>query len=115
MLRVTGSGGAFPNLKNPRVVWLGMTGDVEVLARFHGSLEEAFTPLGYAPEGRRFSPHLTLGRVRSPQGRLELSRSLTGLMMPEQPPFQVEEVILFRSNLSPQGATYLPLKVIPLG
>ena len=107
--------GAFPSPKNPRVVWLGVGGDLAVVRDFHRRLEAAFASLGFAPEDRPFSPHLTLGRVKSQTGRPELTRRLVTLPSPDCDPFRVSEVILFRSNLSPQGATYLPLKVIPLG
>jgi 2'-5' RNA ligase len=107
--------GAFPSLTNPRVVWLGLGGDAVVLAHFYHRLEKAFTALGHLPEGRPFHPHLTLGRVRSPHGREHLGQMLRELPAPQWAPFPVGEIILFRSNLSPQGATYTPLKVIPLG
>jgi 2'-5' RNA ligase len=107
--------GAFPSPKSPRVVWLGVGGDLEIMRDFHRRLEAALAALGFPPEDRPFSPHLTLGRVKSPAGRTALSRSLVNLPPPGAPPFQVQEIILFRSNLTPQGATYLPLKVIPLG
>lgn len=107
--------GAFPSPKSPRVVWLGVGGDLEIMGEFYRRLEIAFAALGFPPEDRPFSPHLTLGRMKSPAGRAALSHCLVHLPPPEAPPFQVSEVVLFRSQLSPQGATYLPLKVIPLG
>ena len=58
--------GAFPSPKAPRVVWLGLGGDVVPLTRLFHHLEKAFATLGYPPEGRAFNPHLTLGRVKSP-------------------------------------------------
>lgn len=107
--------GAFPSPKSPRVVWLGIGGDLEVLRDFHRRLETSFAALGFPPEDRPFAPHLTLGRVKSPAGRVALTQCLVNLPPPEAAPFQVSEIVLFRSNLSPKGATYLPLKVIPLG
>lgn len=107
--------GAFPSPKSPRVLWLGIGGDLEIMRDFYRRLETAFAALGFPPEDRPFAPHLTLGRVKSPAGRAALSRSLVHLATPKVAPFQVNEVVLFRSDLSPQGATYLPLKVIPLG
>jgi 2'-5' RNA ligase len=112
-LKVT-QAGAFPTVNNPRVVWLGVSGDLAVMGSFYRKLEEAFAGLGFPPEGRLFTPHLTLGRVKSPRGRVDLSRRLTGLSPVESESFQISEVILYRSNLSPQGATYSPLKIIPL-
>jgi len=107
--------GAFPSPKNPRVVWLGLGGDLEVLRHFHQQLERAFADLGYPPEDRPFAAHLTLGRVKSPAGRHELTRRLAQLPACDGPPFPVREIVLFQSRLSPQGATYTPLKIIPLG
>ena len=107
--------GAFPNPKNPRVVWLGVGGELDVAREFYRRLEIAFAALGFPPEDRPLSPHLTLGRVKSPANRSALTQSLVHLPSPEAAPFQVSEIVLFRSNLTPRGATYLPLKVIPLG
>src|SRR5690606_8650349 len=55
--------GAFPNVRRPRVVWVGVR-DAEPLLRLHAALEQALAPLGFAPEDRAFQPHVTLGRVR---------------------------------------------------
>ena len=62
-----------------------------------------------------FNPHLTLGRVKSPANRDKLARMLEKLPPVDWPPFEVKELILFQSVLSPQGSKYTPLKVIPLG
>ena len=113
-LTVTAAG-AFPSPKSPRVLWLGVGGDLDIMRDFHRRLEAGFAILGFPPEDRPFAPHLTLGRVKSPAGRVELSRSLVHLATPEVAPFPVNEIVLFRSQLSPKGATYLPLKIIPLG
>lgn len=107
--------GAFPSPKSPRVVWLGVGGDLEILRDFHRRLEAVLAPLGFPPEDRPFSPHLTLGRVKSPAGRQALVQALVNLPPPGAPPFLVKEIVLFRSNLTPHGATYLALKIIPLG
>jgi RNA 2',3'-cyclic 3'-phosphodiesterase len=107
--------GVFPNPKSPRVIWLGLSGQTDILGQLVHSLEQAFGPLGFPPEKRKFTPHLTLGRVRSSQGREALSRSLTTVSLPEFPVFHVERLILFQSTLRPQGALYTPLRQIPLG
>lgn len=112
-LKVTVAG-AFPSVRSPRVIWLGLGGDVIPLTQFYHRLEKAFGALGYPPEGRAFNPHLTLGRVRSPEGRARLSRALENIVV-DWPPFQVREIILFQSVLSPRGSTYTALQVISLG
>jgi 2'-5' RNA ligase len=113
-LRVT-MAGAFPSHRSPRVVWLGLGGDVVPLTRLYHGLEKAFAALGHLPEGRAFHPHLTLGRVKSPINRENLARMLATMPPVDWPPFAVKELILFQSVLSPQGSKYTPLKVIPLG
>jgi len=107
--------GAFPSPKAPRVVWLGLGGDLVPLTRLYHNLEKAFAALGFLPEGRAFNPHLTLGRVKSPANRERLAGMLAKLPPLNWPPFEVKELILFQSVLSPQGSKYTPLKVIPLG
>jgi RNA 2',3'-cyclic 3'-phosphodiesterase len=107
--------GAFPSPRAPRVVWLGLGGDVLPLTRLYQGLEKAFAAQGYPPEGRAFHPHLTLGRVKSPANRDRLAKLLATLPPPDWPPFTVKELVLFQSILSPQGSKYTPLKVIPLG
>ena len=64
--------------------------------------------------GRRPVP-LTLGRVKSPANRDRLAKLLAKLPPLDWPPFEVKELILFQSVLSPQGSKYTPLQVIPLG
>jgi RNA 2',3'-cyclic 3'-phosphodiesterase len=107
--------GAFPSPNAPRVVWLGLGGDLVPLTQLFYRLEKAYATLGYPPEGRAFNPHLTLGRVKSPANRDKLARMLAKLPPVDWPPFEVKELILFQSVLSPQGSKYTPLKVIPLG
>ena len=62
-----------------------------------------------------FNPHLTLGRVKSPANRDKLARMLEKLPPVDWLPFEVKELILFQSVLSPQGSKYTALQVIPLG
>jgi RNA 2',3'-cyclic 3'-phosphodiesterase len=107
--------GAFPSPNAPRVVWLGLGGDLVPLTQLFYRLEKAFAALGYPPEGRAFNPHLTLGRVKSPANRDKLARMLEKLPPVDWPPFTVKELTLFQSDLSPQGSKYTALEVIPLG
>jgi RNA 2',3'-cyclic 3'-phosphodiesterase len=106
--------GVFPNPRSPRVIWLGLSGQTDVLGQLVQELEQAFAPLGFPPENRKFTPHLTLGRVRSSQGREALSQSLQTIALPEFADFQVEHLVLYQSTLRPQGALYTPLRRIAL-
>jgi 2'-5' RNA ligase len=112
-LRATGVG-AFPDRGPLRVVWVGIEGDRAAAERLKGALEQHLASCGFAPEGRDFRPHLTLGRVRRERGRedrsfLERHRSV------DLGEFPVEEMILFESRLGPQGARYEALARYPLG
>ena len=62
-LELRGVGG-FPDLRRPRVLWVGVGGDLEALQRLYSAVEAALAPLGFPPEGRAFTPHLTLARLR---------------------------------------------------
>jgi RNA 2',3'-cyclic 3'-phosphodiesterase len=109
------SAGAFPSPNAPRVVWLGLGGDLVPLTQLYYRLEKAFAALNYPPETRAFNPHLTLGRVKSPANRERLAKMLAKMPPLNWPAFTVQELILFQSVLSPKGSTYTPLRVIPLG
>ena len=102
-LQATGVG-AFPSPTAPRVVWLGLGGDLVPLTQLFYRLEKTFAALGYPPEGRAFNPHLTLGRVKSPANRERLAKMLAKLPPVDWPPFVVKELILFQSVLSPKGS-----------
>jgi len=73
------------------------------------------TELSFPPEDRPFSPHLTLGRVRSLRGKADLSQAVESRKAVEVGIFQAREVILFRSELKRSGAVYTKLKEFPMG
>lgn len=113
-IRIQGMGG-FPNLRNPRVVWVGVDRGRESLASLQEQVEKKMAELSFPPENRPFSPHLTLGRVRSFRGKADLSQAVENRKGLELGIFQAREVILFRSDLKPSGAVYTKLKEFPLG
>ncbi len=104
--------GAFPSLKNPRVVWLGIRGEVGLLGELQEDLEKRLMPLGFAPERRPFKAHLTLGRLKGNRGKSKLISVLREKANFELDTFRVGEVILYRSDLKPTGAVYSALKVL---
>jgi 2'-5' RNA ligase len=112
-VRVLGMG-CFPNPRNPRVVWLGVDQGKDALASLQRAIEQKMAELSFPPEDRPFSPHLTLGRVRSPRGRAGLAQALEKHQGVEIGTFQAQEVILFRSELRPSGAVYTKLGEFPL-
>ena len=106
--------GTFPGPQNPRVIWVGLGGQTERLAILAQQLENAFVPLGFPAEKRPFTPHLTLGRVRSSRGREGLALRLQTLALPDFPPYPVSRLVIYQSILRPQGAAYTPLRHLSL-
>ncbi|HYD39933.1 MAG TPA: RNA 2',3'-cyclic phosphodiesterase [Anaeromyxobacter sp.] len=113
-LEVKGAGG-FPNARRPRVVWLGLAGDVPALAALAAELGKRLTPLGFAPEARPFSAHLTLGRAREPRGAPGLGGALAAAAQDGGVAWRAAELVLFESHLSPKGPRYEAVLRAPLG
>ena len=105
--------GFFPDARRPRVFWAGLEAPA-ALAELAGFVESAMAPLGFPPENRAFSPHLTLARfkVPRPQTKLqELVREQGGAVLGS---FAVSEFFLWESQLLPQGAQYRKVLSFPL-
>jgi 2'-5' RNA ligase len=113
-LRVRGVG-AFPHLKNPRVIWMGLVEGREILTYFQKQLEEVLEKIGFDREERSFHPHLTLGRARSSKGKAELVGRMERYSEVEFGDFQVERIVFFKSDLKPAGPVYTPLRELKLG
>ena len=100
--------GSFPPHGQPRVLWLGIVDASGRLAFMHKALEAECAAAGFPRESRPFKPHLTLARIRSPQGARELAAAHRATPFEPQR-FKVSELVLMRSELSPQGSRYTPL------
>ena len=107
--------GAFPGMKNPRVIWVGLMGQTDRLAAIKKRLDELLQPLGFEPEQRSFKPHLTLGRVKKKINPALLSAVISEVEIDEKKPFVVSHLILYKSQLFPDGAEYTPLATVGLG
>ena len=112
-LRAAGLG-AFPNLKKPRVIWIGMEGEVQRLKEIQARVENALEPLGFAREKRGFRPHLTIGRVKDRRRLQSLGDAVATLDMEPFNSFDADEIILYKSDLRPTGAIYTKLHRMPL-
>jgi 2'-5' RNA ligase len=107
-LKVEGVG-AFPNLRRVQVVWVGVGGEVDRLAHLQQRLESSLAQLGFAPENRRFTPHLTLARVRdraSSGEREGLGQLIAATRFEAARSFPVAAVSLMKSQLTREGAIY---------
>jgi 2'-5' RNA ligase len=103
-----GGSGAFPNIRQPRIVWVGVEAPLELTAIQNG-IETTTGRLGYAREERAFSPHLTLGRVSrnaTSQDVKAISKALESTKVGFLGATCVEKVHLYRSDLQPTGAVY---------
>lgn len=102
--------GAFPKIERPRTIWLGVTIGADELAELHKQIEKGLKKLGYPPENRRFSPHLTLGRVKHAGPELaELSELVKSLSDHPIGTTAVDEVTVFSSELTREGPVYQAL------
>jgi 2'-5' RNA ligase len=109
--------GVFPNIRRPRVIWVGVKDASGGLALLHDAINEAMVNIGFAPDNRRFSPHLTLGRVRRRADRQEvgaLAKTISDTEVGELGTVPVESLIFFQSVLKPTGAEYTPLATFAL-
>ena len=110
--------GAFPNLQRPRVLWVGLAGDLETLGGLQRNVESRMERLGFPAERRRFNPHVTLGRVRdnvrSPD-RTRIGEAVAEASIGKVPSWEVRSVRLMRSTLAPSGAVYTCLAETDLG
>jgi 2'-5' RNA ligase len=110
---VSGSG-CFPGRKKPRVFWVGLEqGESNPLLGIHVLIENILEPLGFDKEKRRFSPHLTLGRVKHPANFLNIYTFFDKHPFPKIN-FHVTEFFFMRSELKPSGAEYSVIGRYPL-
>ncbi|MCH7905903.1 MAG: RNA 2',3'-cyclic phosphodiesterase [Chloroflexi bacterium] len=111
--------GAFPDLRQPRVLWVGITGEVNRLQMLHTRLEGALTGIGIDPEDRRYNPHLTVGRLQRevrPFDAGQVGQAFAHVRLPEpRPDLPVESLVLYRSRLLIDGPRYEELARAPLG
>ena len=109
-LRVEGLG-CFPNARRPRVLWAGVEGDAARLGSLQAAVERAMEDQGFPPEGRGFSPHLTLCRVKGevPAAQLEAVGTVMASVRTAPLPWPVSAISLMQSDLHPEGAVYTRL------
>lgn len=100
--------GSFPSERRARVIWVGAKGDVDGLRDLAEDIEASLEPLGFERESRGFSPHFTLGRAKKRPVKMEVESE------PDIPAFEVEEILLIKSETKKEGAVYTPLETFRL-
>ena len=112
-----GGVGCFPNAQRPRVIWVGVEEPSGALQRLQLAVERELSCLGFRPEGRAFTPHLTLARIRDQahdRERAELGAWLRQQEVGRLGAMWVYQICLMRSVLQPTGAVYTRLAAVPL-
>ncbi|HZP80515.1 MAG TPA: RNA 2',3'-cyclic phosphodiesterase [Chthonomonadaceae bacterium] len=108
--------GAYPQQRRPQVLWVGATEGVPLLTRLAESLDRSLAERGFAPETRRFNPHLTLARMKTVEGQGMVAKTLTA----EQKRVDkigvvvVDSFVLMQSELRPAGPVYTVLETFAL-
>ena len=108
--------GVFPSPGRAQVVWVGLEGEVERLAQIQKRLDSGLESLGFVPESRAFTPHLTLARMRDDASLAEreaMGKLVTATSF-EAGDFVVESISLMKSQLTREGAIYSRLAAVPL-
>lgn len=102
--------GAFPHLRYPRVVWTGITEGADQLRDVFSQLEPRLRNLGFAPDTKGFSPHLTIARVKGGRNKAELVEFINENADCEFGTIKADCLKLKRSDLTPRGPIYSVLK-----
>ena len=102
--------GVFPDFTNPKVLWMGLKGDLEALSRSHELFQTILKTAGFPVDDRPFHPHMTVGRITS-KTEFEALLDLPEISTPLE---SFREICLYESRLSSQGTTYEILERFPL-
>ncbi len=106
--------GVFPNIKRPRVIWVGITGRIDLLIELQKALDKSLETIGFPREKRPFKGHLTIGRIK---GKVDPKRLIVAMKECgdfESEAFTPDKITLFKSELNPSGAIYTKLKTVSL-
>ncbi|MCU0598775.1 MAG: RNA 2',3'-cyclic phosphodiesterase [Desulfobacterales bacterium] len=107
--------GFFPGVRQPRVLWTGISGQTEALAELQGKIDRGLASLNIPREKKPFTGHLTLGRIKgggNPGMFVDIMKTFQNM---KTDPFMVDSVNLYQSNLMPSGPIYSKLFTMKLG
>ena len=107
--------GVFPGIKRPRVIWVGLGGDIRSLLSLQSRLEQELAGAGFPKDKRAFKAHLTLGRIKQSAGPAVNRQMISEYATLSSDEFSCNQVILFKSDLKPSGAVYSKLKQTRIG
>ena len=109
--------GTFPNLKQPRVIWMGLIGQLPEISHLQRDIRQGLSAHGFSFDQKEFRPHLTLGRVRDANpgfNRQLLQEVFKSAEDIDSPDWRVERIDLMQSELSRPAPRYTILESFPL-
>jgi len=107
--------GCFPNAKSPRVIWIGIQGDLQPLRRLQEQIAQETKVFGDHRDLRAFQPHLTIGRVKASGAEaIRAGQAIECVTVPKLGDWPVQQVLLVQSELSPYGGRYSTLAAVAL-
>jgi 2'-5' RNA ligase len=98
--------GAFPNTKHPQILWAGLKNKDQRISRLFFDLEEKLGKIGFKKENKLFSPHITIGRIRSSKNLNSLSKEISNCSLPIRLKQAARNITLYKSTLTSQGPIY---------
>ena len=108
-----GNTGVFPRASRAQVIWIGVSDPSGKLAALQERLENECAAEGFAKEDRAYRPHLTIARIRRPEGARRLADAHLQMQFPTTN-IELNELVVFRSELSPKGSKYTPISTHPI-
>ena len=109
--------GVFPNLRRVQIAWIGISGEIDKLGQLQQCIESNLAPLGFTPESRPFTPHLTLARLRdqtSLDERQRFGQLIASTKLDTVYNFKVDAISLMKSQLTRKGAIYSRISLVGL-
>ena len=106
--------GVFPGIRRARVLWVGIGGQFLQLAKLQAAVADGLAGCGFPVDKRPYKGHLTIGRIKTAIDSRQLAEALTQFSDFETAAFEVDEVVLFRSQLKPDGPVYTRLRAVKL-
>lgn len=107
--------GVFPKVTHPRILWVGLTGNIQPLHEVVLEIEAALEGLGFPPEEKPFHPHLTLARIKRENTHVGSVLRQEKILEDNQHlgSLAVDKITLFQSDLDASGAKHTPLGTVP--
>jgi 2'-5' RNA ligase len=98
--------GFFPGIRRPRILWTGISGQLDLLEKLHKAIDTGLSAVGFSRDARGFTGHLTIGRFKgqqNPESLIDMMKTYADMVSDE---FLVDTVSVYKSDLKPSGPIY---------